>query len=171
VEAHRTGSEGYRPVKDPRVEAKPCLHTSGCRGIANCSCENCRAFQVAKANAPDITDEDIRQDLARQFASGAEYGIARLRTFIKKDPDIMLRLLALAETVSGDDSDINVCPGCQGPADQGFDRCLPPSPYYCSKCDPPTCDICGHKGAEYSAKAAKTLCVQCRPDGKSNVRP
>ena len=31
---------------------------------------------------------------------------------------------------------INVCPGCGGPADNGFDRCYPPSPYFCTKCDP-----------------------------------
>jgi len=62
--------------------------------------------------------------------------------------------------------DINICPGCGGPADQGFDRCLPPSPYYCSKCDPPTCDNCGHKGAESYPKTGRMLCVQCHPDRK-----
>lgn len=33
--------------------------------------------------------------------------------------------------------DITKCPSCGGPADQGFSREDPPSPYYCSKCDPP----------------------------------
>lgn len=31
--------------------------------------------------------------------------------------------------------DITKCPTCGGEADNGFDRCLPPSPYLCSKCD------------------------------------
>ena len=31
--------------------------------------------------------------------------------------------------------DLSVCPGCGGEADNGHDRCLPPSPYYCTKCD------------------------------------
>jgi hypothetical protein len=26
------------------------------------------------------------------------------------------------------------CPKCGGPADNGHDRCLPPNPYYCTKC-------------------------------------
>ena len=34
--------------------------------------------------------------------------------------------------------DLLACPGCGGEADQGYDRCLPPAPYYCSKCDPPS---------------------------------
>ncbi len=31
--------------------------------------------------------------------------------------------------------DINVCPGGGGLADNGFDRCYPPNPYYCTKCE------------------------------------
>lgn len=34
------------------------------------------------------------------------------------------------------DIDLSKCPKCGGPADNGHDRCLPPSPYYCSKCQP-----------------------------------
>jgi hypothetical protein len=26
------------------------------------------------------------------------------------------------------------CPGCGGPADNGHDRCIPPNPYFCTKC-------------------------------------
>lgn len=33
------------------------------------------------------------------------------------------------------DPDINKCPKCGGYADNGFDRSLPPEPYYCSKCE------------------------------------
>ena len=32
--------------------------------------------------------------------------------------------------------DLSKCPGCGGPADNGHDRCVPPNPYYCTKCDP-----------------------------------
>ena len=31
-------------IEKSKPKAKPCLHTAGCRGIANCSCENCREF-------------------------------------------------------------------------------------------------------------------------------
>lgn len=31
-------------------------------------------------------------------------------------------------------SSLNECPKCKGPADNGHDRCLPPNPYYCTKC-------------------------------------
>jgi hypothetical protein len=30
--------------------------------------------------------------------------------------------------------DLNKCPNCNGPADNGHDRCFPPNPYYCSLC-------------------------------------
>lgn len=30
--------------------------------------------------------------------------------------------------------DISLCPQCNGPADNGFDRSFPPSPYLCTKC-------------------------------------
>ncbi len=33
-----------------------------------------------------------------------------------------------------EEEDINVCPNCGGPADNGFSREIPPSPYFCSKC-------------------------------------
>lgn len=32
-------------------------------------------------------------------------------------------------------TDITKCPKCGGPADNGFDRCYPPNPYYCTKCE------------------------------------
>ncbi|NBW13722.1 MAG: hypothetical protein EBR82_37555 [Caulobacteraceae bacterium] len=34
------------------------------------------------------------------------------------------------------------CPNCGGVADNGHDRCDPPSPYYCTKCTKPTEDKC-----------------------------
>jgi len=31
-------------------------------------------------------------------------------------------------------SDLDKCPCCGGLADNGYDRCVPPSPYFCIKC-------------------------------------
>jgi hypothetical protein len=31
--------------------------------------------------------------------------------------------------------DLGVCPGCGGDADNGHSRDVPPSPYYCTKCE------------------------------------
>ena len=39
---------------------------------------------------------------------------------------------------------LNRCPGCGGAADNGHDRCLPPNPYFCTKC----------MGREYPAEGA-----------------
>jgi hypothetical protein len=33
--------------------------------------------------------------------------------------------------------DLEKCPACGGYADNGFDRCYPPSPYNCTKCEKP----------------------------------
>jgi hypothetical protein len=41
---------------------------------------------------------------------------------------------AILGTESGEGPDLSKCPKCGGPADNGHDRCLPPSPYFCSKC-------------------------------------
>ena len=35
------------------------------------------------------------------------------------------------------DPDLTKCPNCGGDADNGFDRCIPPNPYHCTKCDKP----------------------------------
>ena len=39
---------------------------------------------------------------------------------------------AFAET---QEADLSKCPKCGGEADNGHDRCIPPSPYYCTKCN------------------------------------
>jgi len=70
-------------------------------------------------------------------------GIEQTKTFLsKQEPahlfvDEFCRLQAVltqANNVIEHDPDINVCPECGGEADNGFDRCLPPSPYVCTKC-------------------------------------
>ena len=44
---------------------------------------------------------------------------------IRTDPDM-----------SESRTDLNKCPGCGGPADNGHSREDPPAVYYCSKCEP-----------------------------------
>ena len=43
---------------------------------------------------------------------------------------------ALAEPVQEpvQEPDLSRCPQCGGPADNGHDRSIPPSPYFCTKC-------------------------------------
>jgi len=31
-------------------------------------------------------------------------------------------------------NNLDECPNCGGPADNGFDRSIPPNPYFCTKC-------------------------------------
>ena len=45
-------------------------------------------------------------------------------------------------------TDLSVCPGCGGVADQGHDRCLPPSPYFCTKCDAEEYQMTDHNCTE-----------------------
>jgi len=39
-------------------------------------------------------------------------------------------------STENDKDDLDVCPNCGGPADNGHDRCVPPTPYLCKKCSP-----------------------------------
>ena len=48
-----------------------------------------------------------------------------------KEQAVVLRA-ALAEA---DEPDLSKCPNCGGPADNGHDRCVPPNPYWCVKCE------------------------------------
>lgn len=41
----------------------------------------------------------------------------------------VLQIKHVASTV-----DLTKCPRCKGPADNGNDRCVPPSPYLCTRC-------------------------------------
>lgn len=46
----------------------------------------------------------------------------------------MMNSRTKAEPVS-DEPDLSKCPNCGGPADNGHDRCIPPNPYWCVKCE------------------------------------
>lgn len=45
-----------------------------------------------------------------------------------------LRERADCNLIADEPTDLSTCPGCGGPADNGFSRDVPPSPYYCTKC-------------------------------------
>lgn len=47
-----------------------------------------------------------------------------------------LEYMAVVQPIVLKPVDLNECPGCGGDADNGHDRCVPPSPYYCTKCNP-----------------------------------
>lgn len=55
-------------------------------------------------------------------------------------PGIRAMQAEMADTVYCDvytelkNPDLSKCPRCGGPADNGHDRCVPPSPYLCTKC-------------------------------------
>ncbi len=56
--------------------------------------------------------------------------------------DVTLREYRELQKVAANNKDwekpnLSTCPGCGGDADNGHDRCVPPSPYYCTKCDNP----------------------------------
>lgn len=48
-------------------------------------------------------------------------------------------LKATTQLISGPESkiepDLTTCPNCGGPADNGFNRYVPPEPYWCTKCE------------------------------------
>lgn len=43
-------------------------------------------------------------------------------------------------------TDLSRCPKCDGPADNGYDREVPPNPYHCTKCmaELQGCVLCNH---------------------------
>lgn len=61
-----------------------------------------------------------------------EYNLAKL----KNQPHAIPIVEALREEYEAleADPDLTKCPRCGGPADNGNDRCVPPNPYYCTKC-------------------------------------
>lgn len=57
-------------------------------------------------------------------------------------PSILRAVSAAVMAINGSpeprpipEPDITTCPNCGGPADNGFSREVPPSPYYCTKCE------------------------------------
>jgi hypothetical protein len=78
----------------------------------------------------------IRGDNAMVYAMA-------LSSLIKQDGDPISELVVegLMNTLMSSriwqgppQNDLNTCPNCGGPADNGHDRSHPPAPYFCTKC-------------------------------------
>lgn len=52
----------------------------------------------------------------------------------KEDQRASALAALLAALAQKEEPDLSRCPQCNGPADNGFDRSFPPSPYLCTKC-------------------------------------
>jgi len=64
-----------------------------------------------------------------------------------------------------DEPNLDVCPGCGGPADNGHDRCVPPSPYFCQRCNvirELSYRACEDQGACSTVKGECGTCLVCR---------
>ena len=59
----------------------------------------------------------------------AEAALDDLRAALVEDA--MQRLTDVHQEI---EADLSHCPKCGGPADNGHDRSIPPSPYFCTKC-------------------------------------
>ena len=71
-----------------------------------------------------------------------------------------------------DEPDLSRCPQCNGPADNGFDRSIPPSPYLCTKCmaEPVTEDMkSAVRWAPSSAYWSQRLRELFGPDAREGI--
>lgn len=80
-----------------------------------------RDFEAAKA----VLHDNLRAALAQQD-----------EPLNLRDPAVQKRLATQWGYVPAAQAepDVSRCPRCNGPADNGFDRSIPPSPYLCTKC-------------------------------------
>ena len=61
--------------------------------------------------------------------------------------------------------DLDTCPGCGGDADNGHDRCIPPSPYFCRRCSliqELSYRACEDPGACSTEKGECGTCLVCQ---------
>lgn len=61
--------------------------------------------------------------------------IAPSLTTVGDIADAIIRVLPPNHAAPVGVLNLNACPTCKGPADNGHDRCYPPNPYECTKCD------------------------------------
>ena len=66
--------------------------------------------------------------------------------------------------------DLETCPTCGGPADQGNDREVPPNPYPCSKCAPMS-TLSGPEGEEENSPAVDGTTSGDSPDAGDSSEP
>jgi hypothetical protein len=87
---------------------------------------------------PPLQAEPVTEDMksAVRWAPSSAYWSERLREFF--GPDAREGIDALERRIAGAqeraEPDLSLCPQCNGPADNGHDRSIPPSPYLCTKC-------------------------------------
>lgn len=73
------------------------------------------------------------KQIAADLRSDGAYTSANSVEAITAERDALLVMLALPQGKPAYDY-ISKCPQCGGEADNGNDRCIPPSAYLCSKC-------------------------------------
>lgn len=86
-----------------------------------------------------VTEEMVeRATIAAMEYDKIEYTEAPPVAVKEYSNQMRLALAAALDAPKGvdDEPDIFTCPSCGGEADNGFDRCYPPNPYACTKCDP-----------------------------------
>ena len=87
---------------------------------------------------PPLQAEPVTEDMksAVRWAPSSAYWSERLREFFGPDAregiDALERRIAGAQEMA--EPDLSLCPQCNGPADNGHDRSIPPHPYLCTKC-------------------------------------
>jgi hypothetical protein len=75
-----------------------------------------------------IVGEIYRYYAMKSFAITAD---GELQIFNEGDTEKSIKRFSVTST----EPDLSKCPRCGGPADNGHDRCVPPNPYNCSKCE------------------------------------
>jgi hypothetical protein len=87
---------------------------------------------------PPLQAEPVTEDMksAVRWAPSSAYWSERLREFF--GPDAREGIDALERRIAGAqeraEPDLSRCPQCNGPADNGHNRSIPPHPYLCTKC-------------------------------------
>jgi hypothetical protein len=87
---------------------------------------------------PPLQAEPVTEDMksAVRWAPSSAYWSKRLREFF--GPDAREGIDALERRIAGAqeraEPDLSRCPQCNGPADNGHDRSIPPNPYLCTRC-------------------------------------
>ena len=115
-----------------RKQAKPAQEQAEPLNLSDRAVQRRLAAQWGYVPAQEqaVTD-DMRS--AVRWAPSSAYWSERLREFFGPDAregiDALERRLAEAQ-----EPDLSRCPQCNGPADNGHDRSVPPSPYLCTKC-------------------------------------
>lgn len=92
-------------------------------------CEDCNGTGSIALAPRQVDVEGLSSEIIKEFEEcmfpACDATVRRTMHYLAQH-----NLLAAAPT-----QDLSKCPGCGGPADNGHDRCFPPSPYFCTKCE------------------------------------